>query len=46
VRSIVTGSLAIAAAYDSKVAWDEDILQFAVREPFPRLTSWRTGGAD
>jgi hypothetical protein len=22
------------------------LLQFAVREPFPRLTSWRTEGAD
>jgi NAD kinase len=46
MRSIVTGSLAIAGAYGSKVgdayqgwAWDECILQFAVREPFPSRTS-------
>lgn len=46
MRSIVTGSLAIAGAYGSKVgdayhawAWDERILQFAVREPFPSRTS-------
>jgi NAD kinase len=59
MRSIVTGSLAIAGAYGSKVgdayrgwAWDEDILQFAVREPFPSRTSQaslvfgRVGGND
>lgn len=46
MRSIVTGSLAIAGAYGSKVgdayegwAWDARILQFAVREPFPSRTS-------
>ena len=46
MRSIVTGSLAIADAYGSKVddayqawAWDERMLQFAVREPFPSRTS-------
>ncbi|EXI70384.1 MAG TPA: NAD(+)/NADH kinase [Candidatus Accumulibacter phosphatis] len=46
MRSIVTGSLAIAGAYGSKLgdayrawAWDERILQFAVREPFPSRTS-------
>lgn len=46
MRSIVTGSLAIASAYGSDVgdayqawAWDERILQFAVREPFPSRTS-------
>lgn len=46
MRSIVTGSLAIADAYGSKVgdayhawAWDEHMLQFAVREPFPSRTS-------
>jgi NAD kinase len=46
MRSIVTGSLAIAGAYGSKVggayqawAWDERMLQFAVREPFPSRTS-------
>lgn len=46
MRSIVTGSLAIAGAYGSDVgnayqgwAWDERILQFAVREPFPSRTS-------
>jgi NAD kinase len=46
MRSIVTGSLAIAGAYGSKAtdayrgwAWDERILQFAVREPFPSRTS-------
>ncbi len=46
MRSIVTGSLAIAGAYGSKAgdpyqawAWDERMLQFAVREPFPSRTS-------
>ena len=46
MRSIVTGSLAIAGAYGSKVSaayqawgWDERLLQFAVREPFPSRTS-------
>lgn len=46
MRSIVTGSLAIAGAYGSEVGdayqswdWDERILQFAVREPFPSRTS-------
>jgi NAD kinase len=46
MRSIVTGSLAIAGAYGSEVggayqgwAWDERLLQFAVREPFPSRTS-------
>lgn len=46
MRSIVTGSLAIAGAYGSKLVdayqswgWDERILQFAVREPFPSRTS-------
>lgn len=46
MRSIVTGSLAIAGAYGSKAGedyqawgWDERILQFAVREPFPSRTS-------
>lgn len=46
MRSIVTGSLAIAGAYGSAVgdvyqswAWDERFLQFAVREPFPSRTS-------
>lgn len=46
MRSIVTGSLAIAGAYGSEVgdayhawAWDERFLQFAVREPFPSRTS-------
>lgn len=44
--SIVTGSLAIAGAYGSDVGdayqawdWDERMLQFAVREPFPSRTS-------
>jgi NAD kinase len=46
MRSIVTGSLAIAGAYGSDVGdayqawdWDERMLQFAVREPFPSRTS-------
>jgi NAD kinase len=46
MRSIVTGSLAIAGAYGSNVgdvyqswSWDERMLQFAVREPFPSRTS-------
>lgn len=46
MRSIVTGSLAIAGAYGSEAggvyqpwAWDERRLQFAVREPFPSQTS-------
>lgn len=46
MRSIVTGSLAIAGAYGSEVgnayqswAWNERLLQFAVREPFPSRTS-------
>lgn len=49
MRSIVTGSLAIAGAYGSKVgdayegwAWDARMLQFAVREPFPSRTSQAT----
>ena len=49
MRSIVTGSLAIAGAYGSDVgdayqawAWDERMLQFAVREPFPSRTSQTT----
>lgn len=46
MRSIVTGSLAIAGAYGSAGgdayqawAWDARMLQFAVREPFPSRTS-------
>jgi hypothetical protein len=46
MRSIVTGSLAIAAAYGSDAgnvyrawSWDKRMLQFAVREPFPSRTS-------
>jgi hypothetical protein len=49
MRSIVTGSLAIAGNYGADVgdvyqawAWDERMLQFAVREPFPSRTSQTT----
>lgn len=46
-KSIVTGSIAIAGAFDSQgetapylaLPWDSDQLRFAVREPFPSRTS-------
>lgn len=46
-KSIVTGSLAIAHAFENPVAppiyapqpWDSSALQFAVREPFPSKSS-------
>lgn len=49
MKSIVTGSLAIAGAYGggamqaySSWAWDADMLRYAVREPFPSKSSQAT----
>lgn len=47
MKSVVTGSVAVAAALGAPVkgdgyrpmAWDADFLQFAVREPFPSRAS-------
>jgi NAD kinase len=49
MKSIVTGSLAIAGVYGGRSqrayspwAWDADLLRYAVREPFPSKSSQAT----